>query len=260
MIKLDEAITELFDDVNPSQINLKSFDIKEELNPKIWCEGLIKPEIREALLLIAKDFAETVKIENLPITDVVVVGSIASYNWSKYSDIDLHLLVDFKKIKKVKDDEVLKDYFNSKKNDWNNKHEDLRVEGFPVELYIQSINEDNATDGMYSLTQDYWIKTPETKELQLNKVLIKQHAANLINRIEKMQDAFEKCRSKRKLKLLNMLVTKLYETICQDRKDGLNIKGEGSTENIVFKVLRRTGHLKQLRDLKNEIYDKLNSI
>lgn len=256
---LTEQVDEIFDSVIPSQINLKSFNTKDTLNPKIWENGKLNPAFRKQLLKIAQKFIESVKFK-LPVVDIIMVGSSTSYNWSKYSDIDLHVLVDFSKIDVITDEEVLKDYFTCKKNDWNNKHTELRIASYPVEVYIQSDTEQNASDGVYSIRNDYWIKQPVTTTLELDAPLIKNHAANLINRIEQFETAFEECTSKRKLKILGMLSEQLFDLITQGRKDGLNKNGESSPENIIFKVLRRSGHLGRLKDLKLKIYDRLETI
>lgn len=122
MYSIDEAVDTLIEEVTPEQINLKSFETKNTLNPKIWEDNVIKRDVRKHLLSIAAEFITTIKITGLPVDDIIIVGSSASYNWSKYSDLDLHILVDFTKIDSITDPNLLKDYFTSKKNDWNNKH------------------------------------------------------------------------------------------------------------------------------------------
>lgn len=258
MAFLTEQVDEIFDSVVPKQINLKSFYTKDTLNPKVWDNGRLRPELRKQLLRIAKEFIETVKF-TMPVVDIIMVGSSTSYNWSKYSDIDLHILVDFSQITEITDEEVLKDYFTCKKNDWNNKHTELHIASYPVEVYIQSNTEPNASDGVYSIRNDYWIKQPKTTDLKLDANLIKKQASVVINRIEQFEEAFEDCKSRNRLKILGMLAEQLYDTIVQGRKDGLNASGESSPENIVFKVLRRSGHLGRLKDLKTKIFDRTES-
>lgn len=89
---------QLLDSVMPNQINLKSFDNKKDLNSDIWYNCKMKENIRNQLLKIAYEFIETLKIDWTEPIDIVIVGSIAGYNWSKYSDIDLHIIYDFSKI------------------------------------------------------------------------------------------------------------------------------------------------------------------
>lgn len=126
-------VEEIYDSISPAQINLKSFETKETLNPKLWDEnGELDSKIRKRLLTIGMDFYESLNVETLP-KDIIVVGSNAGYNWSKYSDIDLHILMDFDEI----DDNtnLLKNYFASKKVTWETKH-NITIKGYDVELYV----------------------------------------------------------------------------------------------------------------------------
>lgn len=86
--------------------------------------------------------------------DIYFIGSLASYNWSKYSDIDLHLVLDFTEIANKHDLPLLKKYFTACKNEWNLAHPDLKVLGYEVEVYVQDINEPNAANGIYSVMND----------------------------------------------------------------------------------------------------------
>ena len=77
--------------------------IQDELNTNIWTEDQkLKPDISEKLLRIAKDFYE--KLE-LPVTilDITFTGSLANYNWTKLSDIDLHILIDYNEVNEDRD-------------------------------------------------------------------------------------------------------------------------------------------------------------
>jgi len=75
---------------------IKSFNPQETLNPKIWekdgDEPKLKPEIREGLLNIANEFIEFLDVDII-VTDIILTGSLSNFNWSKYSDFDLHIVV-----------------------------------------------------------------------------------------------------------------------------------------------------------------------
>ena len=70
---------------------------KKELNPKFWSGETFDPTIRAKLLSIAEDFSDALRIE-VPIDDIQLTGSLANYNWTEKSDLDVHVLIDFKKI------------------------------------------------------------------------------------------------------------------------------------------------------------------
>ena len=250
-------ITKLVDKVYPDQINLKSFNFKKQLNPKIWEDNKLKKNVRKRLIKIAKEFVKSTDIEFIPV-DIVIVGSIASFNWSKYSDIDLHIITDFKSIND--NAELVKNYLYSKKCEWNNDHRDLKRYGYDVELYAQDINEENESNGIYSVKYNHWIKIPSAKHKQLDKNTIKEIAAMYINKIEYYNRKFDELSSDKAFLLLQSKVKYLYDLIIQGRKKSLPVEGEQATGNIIFKVLRRSGHLEMINKLKKKLFDKINSI
>ena len=170
------SITEfdsIFDKIYPQQINLKSFASKDHLCPAIWKDNALRPIVRKRLISIARDFIENLD-DNIVVhaTDIVLVGSIAGFNWSKYSDIDLHIMVNYKSLEKYGTRETLKSLFDMKKNDWNAKH-DILIYGYPVEMYIQGDDETNASDGVYSVKYGQWVKIPQGGSEPVHKELIK---------------------------------------------------------------------------------------
>ena len=250
-------IEEIYDSISPAQINLKSFETKETLNPKLWDNnGEIDSKIRKRLLTIAMDFYDSLNISTMP-KDILVVGSNAGYNWSKYSDIDLHILMDFDEINS--DTNLLKNYFAAKKITWTSQH-NITIKNYDVELYVQNIHDENASDGVYSLIKNQWIQIPHAKDIRLNKKLITHQAAKIINVIDSYIEKPLQELSENDLKILYIKADKLYKLIFQSRREGLQQFGEGATTNIVFKVLRRSGHLEALRNLKFKIYDKIESL
>lgn len=254
---VNESFEEIYDSISPTQINLRSFETKEKLNPKLWDEnGELDPAVRKRLLTIAMDFYDSLNIETL-LKDIIVVGSNAGYNWSKYSDIDLHLLMDFSEIND--DTDLLKNYFSAKKITWSSQH-NITIRGYEVELYVQSTDDQDASDGVYSLVKNEWLQIPKAKDIKLNKKLITHQAAKVINLIDRYIEEFNSGLNRKELEALNIKADKLYKLIFQNRRDGLKQFGEGATNNIVFKVLRRSGHLEALRDLKFNIYDELETI
>lgn len=247
-------------EIKSSEINLNSFTPKKELNSKFWVNKKINSKVRRRLLKIADDFLDFTNLDSKYCKDILFLGSLCNYNWSKYSDIDLHILVDFKKINN--DFELVKDYFDSKRKIWNNEHESLKIYGFQVELYIQDINEDNMSSGVFSLENNKWIKFPDENQTDLiDKSKIKQKSADIITKIDKLQSKYDKKPNISELEDISKQVKKIYDNIKKLRKSGLESKdGENSIGNIVFKVLRRSGHINMLVDLKRNTYDKINSI
>ena len=79
-------------------INVSSFQLKDNLNPKIWDnDQSLNSRVRQHLEKIAKVFITKTKIPTGVISDIILTGSLAGYNWSNYSDVDLHVIVDYSK-------------------------------------------------------------------------------------------------------------------------------------------------------------------
>lgn len=135
---------------------ISSFFVKDSLNSEIWSdhdnieESKMKSEIRDGLLEIANEFIEFLGFD-IFVQDVTMTGSLANFNWSDYSDIDLHIIYDFKE--SGEQEELFKDLFNLKKTIFNSQH-DITVKGYEVELYVQDMNEPHMSTGVYSVLYD----------------------------------------------------------------------------------------------------------
>lgn len=237
---------------------LKTFNLKDTLNSNIWLNTetndfsqiKIDKDIRYHLLAIAQEFILFLKIGNIEIEDVIVVGSITNYNWSEYSDIDLHIVVDKKLISE--DSDVVDELLSAKKNIFNSTR-NITIRGFSVELYVQDISETLKSDGVFSVVFNKWINTPVRKEFKLDK-------ENIIKKVKEILKMFSEIRGtgdeKSKIKRLNQLKDKIKKY----RKSGLDNGGEYSVENLVFKYLRRSGFIEELLKTKINAQDKILSV
>ena len=248
-------------EVNSSDIDLSSFKKKNRLAP-IWNEqGELNPKIRLKLLDIADDFWDFVNLKWVNPSGIILTGSICNFNWSHYSDIDLHLVVDFDEIDEKT--EFVRDYLDAKKNEWNNEHEDLKILDYRVELYVQNLDEMPQSGGIYDLEENDWIKKPnadDIKSIGLNKFSIKDKAANIMTIIDDMYDALNSTSDSHEIEQIGDDAKYLWKKIKNMRKKGLDIQGESSPSNIVYKILRRTNYLEKLWKLSTIVYDRSNSI
>lgn len=249
-------------EVNSSDIDLSSFKKKEDLAPRIWDgEGNLNPKVRLRLLDIADDFWEFVNLTWVKPSGIILTGSICNFNWSKYSDIDLHLIVDFDEIDEKT--EFVRDYLDSKKNEWNNEHSELMILGFPVELYVQNLNEMPQSGGIYDLEENEWVKKPNSEDIKpigLDKFSIKDKAAEIMTIIDDMYTALESTSDLHEIEEIGEDASYLWKKVKKMRKTSLEKNGESGAGNIVYKILRRTEYLNKLWKLSTIIYDRKNSI
>ena len=255
---LVESINEniRYEDIDPSQINLQSFQPKSELNPRFFPDGeeLLK-RTRLRLLEVADDFIDELDLPFAEHKDIHIVGSIVGYNWSKYSDVDLHIIYDFDEIDKRT--HFVREYMDSKKNIWNETKK-IRIYGYDVELYVENIHEPAESNGRYSLESNLWVQKPVIPEpITYQKEFIKEKSAKFINLIDQYVKDFEQFTDEKndsKLLLLSKNCNKLWSKIKGMRKVGIERGAEQDPLNIIFKVLRRAESLKKLYDLKNQLY------
>lgn len=240
--------------VKPEDVDLSSFKVRNELNPKFWVktesgEYKLKPSIRERLLTISDDFFETLGLNWVDVDDVILTGSLSNYNWSKFSDVDLHVMLPYEEI----DDnsELVTEYLTAKKNVWNNKH-NIKIFGHDVEVYAQDVNEVHYSTGIYSILMDRWNIKPKIGKHYIDHKKIKIKSSNIMSKIDNIEKMFENHEYEKVITSVNRLLEKIKKM----RSSGLESGGEYSTENLTFKVLRREGYIEKLMDLKDKSYDK----
>lgn len=230
----------------------RGFTQHKELNPLIFDDDQkLKKTVRDKLIVIADDFIESLGIDHIDFEDIILTGSIANYNWNPYSDIDLHVVYDYKSIDA--DQELVSEFFDAKKGVWNTDH-DVSIYGYDVELYGQDSAEEHVSTGIYSILNNDWIVKPEPESYSLsseNLIRKSKHFMKLVDYALKLNDEPEK-----QLKLLY----KIKQKIKRYRQSGLEDGGEYSEENLVFKLLRRMGYLDKMSKFKHKIEDKLMSL
>ena len=231
-----------------------SLELKEELNPELWEEDeRMNPEITERLLLIARDFWNKLELQDVRIVDIVLTGSLANYNWSKYSDIDLHIRVDFSDVDE--NGELVKQFFDAKRKLWNQLHE-ITIKGYEVEIYIENLGEAHESTGIYSIMKDDWLTKPTKQDVKIDWRSIELKFEEVTEKADRIESDYKSGKLQKALGAAE----KLKEKIMKFRKCGLERGGQYSVENLVFKVLRRTDYIKKLIDVKNMAYDELMSI
>lgn len=215
------------------------------LNPAIWDNNKLNPEIKEKLLQIGKDFYADTETD-APLKDVLFVGSLANYNWSDTSDFDVHVVIDFKEVDE--NVELVEKLVNALKSKWNDEH-DIHVKQHNVEVYIQDVNKENRSTGVYSLMQDKWLSEPQKENIEIDKEKIQEKYNDFVRKINsalKSQD----------IDKLKSIVKDVYDM----RQAGLDKSGELSTENLVFKILRNRNYIEKLKQEIINLYDKKQSL
>jgi hypothetical protein len=242
-----------FGDSLEEEVPIESFDSHDTLETRIWAGEEIKPEISEKLMKIAQDFIDNLPVE-IDVEDVRLTGSLANYNWSNYSDVDLHIIVDFLGVDENRT--LVKAFFDNARMKWNDRH-NITIKGYDVEIYIEDSREQHLSSGVYSLMNDEWVKRPKRFRNNIDFSAARRKAddiefqVNIVNNLAiagKLRTAMKNI-DRLKKKIRNMRLAGLESTM-----------REFSVENIAFKILRRDGILDELGSLKNKVYDNLMTI
>jgi len=198
-------------------------------------------DVRETALKISNFFYDYIDLKELFIFDIQLTGSLTNFNWSSFSDFDLHI------ISKIPNTEV-KTLIDSKRALFKKTH-NIKIKNFQLEPYIQDIDETHTSMGCYSILQNEWVKKAEKESFNINDKSIIDKVNYFKKEIE------ESIKNEDEISL-----TKIFKKLKKYRKSGLEKKGELSLENIVFKYLRRDGSIEKLMNNKNKIIDKKLSL
>ena len=233
----------VFEAIRELDILDESIERHETLNSKLFDENnKLKEDVREALLNVKDEFLKELSENKIPlrVIDIWLVGSNASFNYTDKSDIDLHIIANLDDV--CEDTCLLQILYNYVKASFNKRH-DISIKGSPVEVYIQDVNSNSVSNGIYSLQEDEWIKFPEQLpeyETDTTKLVGLQDLLRIYNTLDRTN-----------IEQIKSLIDYAYII----RQKGL-VEGEFSDGNLSFKEFRNLGYLDELKDLVAELRSK----
>jgi len=246
-IKIDSKSDDVF-----SGLDLSRLEPKSNLYPKFWNNGRLNTIVGRKLMKIADQIVKAMEID-VDIDDIIITGSIASFNWHELSDIDLHILLDFTKIDENYD--LVKKMLDQSRINWNKTH-NILISNKEVELYFQDTNEEHKSGGIWSLAREKWLKEPQVTEVDIDLVSTEKKAENIVNSIKHVSDLFLRA----DFKDAYDYASKIKNKVARMRSTGLSKEGIYSPENLAFKMLRNANWLQRLSALKVQSYDKMMSL
>jgi len=116
---------------------ITEYESQHELNPSLWLGHELRPMVRIGLIKIAKAFYDFLEVD-VDILDVILIGSNANYNWTRWSDIDLHVVINYMNV--GDNMHIVSNYMHAKKSVWNVNYP-LQYQGMNIELYAQDSNQ-----------------------------------------------------------------------------------------------------------------------
>lgn len=211
----------------------EQFEVHDSLNPRIWTsDNKLRDDVKLKILEIIEQFESTCEIP-LNMVDAHLVGSNASYNYTDYSDLDVHIISNFEMLDTPKD--ILQLAFNAVKAKFNADY-DISIHGVDVEIYVEDIRSSSVSNGVYSLYSDSWIKFPE----KLTDVPQPDISATLKFWIGTFNSAIQSGNSDD--------ITQVINDIYLVRKNSLDSEGEYGAGNLLFKEIRNLGLLDKAKE------------
>lgn len=186
---------------------------------------------------------------DLHIIDAYIIGSNANYNYTAFSDLDVHIIV-------KEDNDCVKKHlpiiYDAYRSIFDNKY-NISIKGISVELYVQSIESTlkNVSSGVYSVKENNWLKAP-----------IKNFAKPEIDDIKFSQAVNEWERNYFNVKINPTIeaIDNFIDDIYALRGESLANEGEFGFGNLVFKEIRNLGYIEDLKELKDSITEKSLSL
>ena len=211
----------------------EKFEVHETLNPKLWSsDNKLLDDVKVKIVEIIEQFISTCDIP-INMVDAHLVGSNASYNYTQYSDLDVHIISNFDLVDAPK--EVLQVLYNALKAKFNADY-DISIRGIDVEIYVEDIRSTAISNGVYSLYEDRWIRFPK-KLTDVPQVEIEPEFSEWK---EKFQTAINSGNSDSIVNVINDLYIL--------RKNSLDSEGEYGKGNQIFKEIRNCGLLDSAKD------------
>ena len=212
-----------------------------ELNPIAWDDEHLNSEVKDRLLEIAKRFVNYLEIPNFEVLDIVLTGSMANYNWTKFSDFDLHVITNYSDLNC---DKLADAFYRAKKKIWNDDH-DITIYGYDVELYVEDSNQPPVSEGVYSILNDKWLKTPDYNPPEIDNNAVNAKVRDLINQIDVAISTADDPND----------IKRISDKLSKMRRAGLDEAGEFSTENLAFKILRNMKYIDRLHKAYHQRQD-----
>jgi hypothetical protein len=128
--------------------------VKEQLSPDLWKGKTILPKVKKQILQIFDDWAKKIDLK-VEYTGVKITGSMASYQYNEFSDIDVNVEIDIPEDRRKRIARLLPN---------GNKLEGTE---HPINYYL-AIDEESrkAPQFIYDLLGDKWIRDPDKIKIE----------------------------------------------------------------------------------------------
>lgn len=242
-----------------SEIKLEeSIEKHDTLNPKLWNKNkTLKPEVTSKIRNLVGEFLNELAEDGVKIfvDDIILVGSNCSYNYTKDSDLDVHIIANTKNL--TCPDDLYTKLYSAYRTIFNKKF-DISFYDIPVELYVETDEMPRISNGCYSVVSQRWLSEPSLSDIpEVDQATIDKVFQEWDNRYKTL---IQKIENSENYQESTVEVEKYIEDIYNLRKTSLPTEGEYGLGNLIFKEVRNCGYLDALKELRNELLSKAFSL
>ncbi len=248
--------TSLIENLNKTTELTEAVEKHNTLNPKLFNkDDVLKDKVRDKMLEVVDEFLANLKEQSIKIKidDILLIGSNASYNYTKNSDIDLHVIANAKAVNY--DEEIASALYGAYRTIFN-KNLSITIYDIPLEIFVETENSARVSNGVYSVKKNKWVKKPVQEDIpEYDKEALEALVDKWETKCKELIDDIKADKLDDEKKVVKLL-EEIYDKL---RKNGIS-KGEYSVENLTFKELRNKEYLDKLKDFKNELISKRLSL
>lgn len=130
----------------------------DELNQKLFDGDELRQDVKDKVVEIANAFVDELKADGIKfnLKDIVLIGSNVNYNYTKDSDLDIHLIADSEGLECP--DELYPLLYSAYRSIFNKNYE-IKIKGIPAEIYVEMDEPQGVSNGIYSI-ENGWVKKP----------------------------------------------------------------------------------------------------
>ncbi|MCX7351425.1 MAG: hypothetical protein NTZ54_18550 [Alphaproteobacteria bacterium] len=230
------VVAETPDELKSRAVEISTFPT--DLDPRIWDGDKLREDVRQRTLEVIEYMFAELKLKNVTIQSVEVRGSNVSYEYDDAADFGVRVFLDTSAYKGSIEDLAAR--IKSYNAFIEVKHEGkVLLHGVPLEVNFYVIRSARLNPvkgvGHYSITEDKWMERPAVQESKFdrNQMLADMTGVTttyngLVTAYFADKQGFECSRWK-----------DFSKSLGDYRNAGIDKSGTRSTENLVYRLLRR---------------------
>lgn len=224
--------------VEQEQRVLEISTFPSELDPRLWRNQKLRPEVRQRVIDVAEALLKDLNVQDVSIKSIEVRGSNVSYEYDDSADFGIRVFLDTSKYKGNVDD------LAARVKTYNafieSRHEGkILLYAVPLEVnfYVIRTARLNPVKGVghYSITENAWMELPTVQESKFDRQQMQKDLTGFITTYNILvTDYFA---SKRSFDCTRW--NTFSKTLGKYRNEGIEKSGTRSTENLTYRLLRR---------------------